>query len=156
MMDLAGRAVQKLACGWKEDPEMLPWLKRPILAFHRFIERTRNINARREGSRVHHRPYYRRTEEVAGAIPLQRPFLRADAWNQFAPLQGAIVPRSASPFAPDAFRRARMDWSAMSEHGRVEAKRGDLALAASSFFDILKSYWIAELQDVRADIACDQ
>jgi hypothetical protein len=32
-----------------------------------------------------------------------------------------------------------MDWSAMSEHGRVEAKRGDLALAASSFLDILKS-----------------
>ena len=44
----------------------------------------------------------------------------------------------------------------MSEHGRVEAKRGDLALAASSFLDILKSYWIAEPQDVRADIACDQ
>jgi hypothetical protein len=38
MMDLCGRAVQKLACGWKEDPEILPWLHRPILAFHRFIE----------------------------------------------------------------------------------------------------------------------
>ena len=34
-----------------------------------------------------------------------------------------------------------------SEH----AKRGDLALAAS-FLDILKSYWIAEPQDVHADI----
>jgi hypothetical protein len=49
-----------------------------------------------------------------------------------------------------------MDWPAMSEHGRVEAKRGDLALAASSFLDILKSYWIAEPQDVHADIACEQ
>jgi hypothetical protein len=28
--------------------------------------------------------------------------------------------------------------------------------SASSFLDILKSYWIAEPQDVRADIACDQ
>jgi hypothetical protein len=37
----------------------------------------------------------------------------------------------------DAFRRARMDWPAMSEHGRVEGKRGDLALAASTFLDIL-------------------
>ncbi len=49
-----------------------------------------------------------------------------------------------------------MDWSAMSEHSRVEAKRGDLALAASSFLDILKSYWIAQPQDVHANIACDQ
>jgi hypothetical protein len=49
-----------------------------------------------------------------------------------------------------------MDWSAMFEHGRVEAKRGDLALAASSFLDILKSYWIAKPQDVHAGIACDQ
>ena len=40
----------------------------------------------------------------------------------------------------------------MSEYGHVEAKRGDLALAASSFLDILKSYWIAEPQDVHADI----
>jgi hypothetical protein len=37
MMDLCGRAV-KLACGWKDNPEILPWLKRPILPFHRFIE----------------------------------------------------------------------------------------------------------------------
>ena len=37
-----------------------------------------------------------------------------------------------------------MDWSAMSEHGCGEAKRGNFALAASSFLDILKSYWIAE------------
>jgi hypothetical protein len=49
-----------------------------------------------------------------------------------------------------------MDWSAMSEHSRVEAKRSDLALAASSFLDILKSYWIAEPQDVHANIAGDQ
>jgi hypothetical protein len=72
------------------------------------------------------------------------------------PAARGIVPRSASPFAADAFRRGRMDWSAMSEHGRVEAKRGDLVLAASSFLDILKSYWIAEPEDVHADIACDQ
>jgi hypothetical protein len=49
-----------------------------------------------------------------------------------------------------------MNWSAKSEHGRVEAKRDDLALAASSFLDILKSYWIADPQDVHPDIACDE
>ena len=91
---------------------------------------------------------------IASVKSLQRRGLLV-ALNQ-SPERGAIVPRSASPFAADAFRSVRMDWSAMSEHGRVEAKRGDLALAASSCLDILKSYWIAEPQDVHADIACDQ
>jgi hypothetical protein len=27
MMDLRGRAVQKLARGWKDDPEILAWIK---------------------------------------------------------------------------------------------------------------------------------
>jgi hypothetical protein len=27
MMDLCGRAVQKLARAWKDDSEILPWLK---------------------------------------------------------------------------------------------------------------------------------
>ena len=30
----------------------------------------------------------------------------------------------------------------MSEHGSVEAERDDLALAASSFLDVLKAHWI--------------
>jgi hypothetical protein len=81
---------------------------------------------------------------------------RADAWNQFAPWHEATIPRSPSPFAADVFRRARMDWLAMSERSRIEAKRGYLALAASSFLDILKSYRIAEPQDVHGKIACDQ
>jgi hypothetical protein len=108
----------------------------------------------RQRPRVHHRPCIA-DQEVAGAI---RSSARSFALmlEQFCPVARGYVPRSASPFAADAFRRARMDWSAMSEHGRVEAKRGDLALAASSFLDILKSYWIAEAQDVHADIACDQ
>ena len=44
----------------------------------------------------------------------------------------------------------------MSEHRRVEAERGDLPLAASSLFHILKAHWIAEPEDVHADIARDQ
>jgi len=44
----------------------------------------------------------------------------------------------------------------MSERRRVEAERGDLALAASSLFHILKAHWIAEPEDVHADIARDQ
>ncbi len=44
----------------------------------------------------------------------------------------------------------------MSEHGVVEAKRGELALAPSSFLDIRKAQWIAEPQDVRADTACGE
>jgi hypothetical protein len=95
------------------------------------------------------------TEEVAGAIrSSDRSF--ALMLETICPVARGYVPRSASPFAADAFRPVRMDCSAMSEHGRVEAKRGDLALAESSFLDILKSYWIAEPQDVHADIACDQ
>jgi hypothetical protein len=60
------------------------------------------------------------------------------------------------PFAAQAFRRARADWLAMSKCGRVGAERGGVALAASSFLNIFKAHWIAEPQDVHADIARDQ
>ena len=127
----------------------------------KFIKGCRKFAQKNRVLRTKPSPVNRATEERLLELPsvlikVEGHRSRADAWNQFAPWHGAIIPRSASPFAADVFRRARMDWSAMSEHSRVEAKRGDLALAASSFLDILKSYWIAEPHDVHANIACDQ
>lgn len=44
----------------------------------------------------------------------------------------------------------------MPEHCRVEAQRSDLALAATSFFNVLKASRIAEADDVHTHIARDK
>ncbi len=44
----------------------------------------------------------------------------------------------------------------MSERGRVEVECGDPALAASSFFNILKAHGVTKPEDVHADITRNQ
>jgi hypothetical protein len=66
------------------------------------------------------------------------------------------VAHHTAPFAANAVRCSGADGPAMSEHGRVEAERCDLALAGAPFLDVLEAERIARAEDAYTDVTSHQ